>query len=368
VAAAATALILPIVIQGTAVAGSASVATDGQALLYELNSARWNPAAFGEAWNGVDLGETLPRPPLALNEQLVESATFKANELSANAYFAHRSAVTGLWPNQLARAFGFPLPEVFVDTTNNIESLHAGSPIPRDVLGSWAASPSHLRHVFGQGWFDTHREVGVGRSDTGNYWVVHTAYRSATDTFVTGVAFEDANSNGFMDLGEGLPRVKITVGNRSTTTDSGGGYAIEIPAGRYRVSAEGSAFQGTAAATIRVRDFNVGVDFVSGSSRPTVRDYQLCMNREPTLLGTGGRDIIYGTPGPDIIHGLGGNDTIYGRGGDDIICGGGGQDRIHGGGGNDALNGQSGTDRLKGGTGNDTCTSGETVASCRRTD
>ncbi len=349
-----------------ALAGGGSIERDAQALLYEINMARWDPTGFGDA-TGISLDDVLPRPPLAPNHQLANSATFKANELAMNSYFDHRSAVTGMWPNQLARRFGYALPDLFADDTNNIESLHAGSPVAREVLLSWARSPSHRRHIFGEGWFfATHREIGVGRSTSGNYWVVHSAYRSTNDLFVTGVAFEDTNDNGFMDPGEGLGGIAIIVGDRTTTTDQNGGYAIKVSPGSHRVSARGQGFRGTATAEIRVREYNVGVDFISGEDEPVVRDYQLCLGREPTVLGTSRDEVIRGTPGDDVIHGLGGRDTIYGLGGDDIICGGSGRDRIHGGAGDDRLSGQSGTDKLKGGSGNDRCDSGETTSGCRR--
>ena len=359
-------LLIPILLQGVARADQVSIDDDTQALLYEINLARWDPSGFAEE-TGIELDEDImPRPPLAPNARLADSAAFKANEMATNVYFDHRSAVTGMWPNQLARSLGYPLPGLFVDDANNIESLHAGSPIPREVLASWMRSPSHRTHVFGQGWFfTTHREAGIGRSTSGNYWVVHSAHQSSNDTFVTGVVFRDTNGNDFMDPGEGLGGITITVGSRTTATDRSGGYAIEVTPGRYSVSAHGRGFPGTATAEIRVEEYNVSVDFISGEDTPVVRDYQLCMGREPTILGTSRADVIRGTPGDDVIHGLGGSDIIYGLGGDDIICGGAGRDRIHGGAGDDRLSGQGGNDRLKGGSGNDGCDSGETTRGCR---
>lgn len=47
-----------------------------------------------------------------------------------------------------------------------------------------------------------------------------------------------------------------------------------------------------------------------------------CFNREPTIVGTEGRDVLEGTPGDDVIMGLGGRDQIDGGAGQDFICGG----------------------------------------------
>lgn len=359
-----------------AVAGAdsgVSAAQDQQALVAQLNDARWDPAGFGDAF-GVDLTSVLPSPPLALNADLTDSAASKADEIATHGYFAHQSAVTGIWPNRLARQWGYQLPPEFPNNANNIESLHSGSPVPFNVVGSLTASPSHRVHILGEGWFGTHIEVGVGRSQVENVWVVHTAYRESVDVIMTGTVYDDTNGNGQMDSGEGLPNITITAGTSSTITNGGGGYAIEVPVGKHLITASGPGFKGTSSAKVRIGDYNVSADFVSGLKRPLVRDYQLCKGREPTILGTNGNDIIYGTDGPDVIHGLAGNDIIYGAKGNDIICGGGGHDTLHGDGGkdiligswgNDTLYGSWGSDRLKGGPATDTLHGGPATDTCR---
>ena len=52
-----------------------------------------------------------PRPPLAANDQLFDSAGFHAEEMATYDYFGHQSEVTGDWPNQMARDAGYPLPD-----------------------------------------------------------------------------------------------------------------------------------------------------------------------------------------------------------------------------------------------------------------
>lgn len=335
-------------------AGSAGAATDQtgpaeQLLIHRINLARWDPAGFGDEM-GLPLSGILPRPPLAVSEVLGGSARFKADEMMSHGYFAHRSAVTGLWPNRLARNHGYPLPALFPDDANNIESLAAAP----DPLSAFLQSGHHRAHLLGTAdFFAGHREVGVGRSGTGDYWVVHTAYASSGDTFITGVVYRDGNGNGRMDLGEGLPGITVTAGSHTVTTNPGGGYRIEASPGRHRLTASGPGFAGTSRGTVRIHGSNVGADFVSGRPEPVVRDYRLCLDREPTILGTGGDDTIWGTDGRDVIHGLDGDDTIYGLAGNDIICGGGGDDVIDGGEGDDRIRSQSRNDTVDGGPGND---------------
>jgi len=289
--------------------------------------------------------------------------------------------VTGLWPNELAIEWGYDLHPDLGVTVNTIEAIHAGSPDPVTALLASVGHRNILLH-----WPRLEAGVGLGLTDAGYrwYWAIHTANREGTGVFLTGTVFDDLDGNGSMDSGEGLPGVTVTAGALPpTTTNAGGAYSIEVPPGKYTIAVSaGDGFEGTSTASITVGAYNVGADFVSGVSRPVVRDYQLCKNRQPTILGTNGDDVIYGTNGPDVIQGLTGNDRIYGLGGNDIICGGRGNDIIEGGGGNDrlsgnlgsdtlngnlgsdTLNGNLGVDTLSGGMGIDTCTNGETLHSC----
>ena len=305
--------------QADANIGVGSDAIDRQQLVYELNLARWNPVAYASAAY-VRWDEWIARPPLALNDRLLDSAQLKADEMAIHGYFAHRSEATGLWPNQLARDAGYPLTNAFAVKANNIESLHSGSPVAFDVLTSFAKSPTHRRHVFGESWFENHREIGVGRSAIENFWAVHTAFRAGSPPLLTGVVFADSNGNGRMDLGEGLPGVTVSVDDQVVVTNVGGGYAIALDAGSHSVTVSGDGFEGISSVRVQVDIYNVGADFISGTSQPIVRAYELCQGFEPTILGTGGDDVLTGTPGRDVIHGLGGRDLIDGRGGDDVIC------------------------------------------------
>jgi Ca2+-binding RTX toxin-like protein len=312
-----------------------------------------------------------------VSTHLTLSAVFKSNEMADYSYFDHRSSVTGMWPNALVRAHGYPLPGIFVNDANNVESLHVGSPVAADVLESFADSPGHRAHIFGDGWFVTHLDIGVGRSDHDNYWTVHTAYSDTTSRAVTGVVYADDNGNGRMDIGEGLGGILVEVGDATTRTSAGGGWSVKVRPGTHFVRVgDVPRFDGPSWATVRVSEWNVGVEFVSGVRRALVHEYHLCRGLEPTILGTSRDDILVGTAGRDIIHGLGGDDTIDGRGGDDVICGGAGDDVVIGSDGRDLLVGQAGADDLDGGSGwdqlwggggYDECHGGEASHACEAT-
>jgi uncharacterized protein YkwD len=84
-----------------------------QLLIYELNRARNDPDRYQTENSGVvtaDLSSVAAQMPLAINVELSDSAQFRATEMVVSNYCAHQSAVTGLFPNEIARSFGYQLP------------------------------------------------------------------------------------------------------------------------------------------------------------------------------------------------------------------------------------------------------------------
>lgn len=347
---------------GAAVSGHTQWSLEEQQFVYELNRARWDPSAVLAA-AGLPSGSVLPAPPLAVNDLLAGAGGYRSDEMADHDYFAHHSPVTGYWPNAVARLFGYALPGFWPDEANSIESIHRGNPRIGGVLASFIGSSGHRNHVMGQGWYAGHREIGVGARLDERTWTVLTATSGAGGLFLTGVAYADANGNGRMDLGEGLQGVTIAAEGAVTTTNAGGGWALAVSPGNYRVTASGGPFGGDVTVRVAVRSFNVEVDFASvtyesraaAATRAEIFSYQTCFGRVPTILGTSGNDVIVGTPGDDVIVGGAGNDTISGGGGNDIICGGPGRDRIKGGPGRNWINGGPGRDR---------CTAGERTRGC----
>lgn len=301
----------------TSAVARVDLALEAQQFVYELNRARWDPARFALE-SGSSMPAVLPAPPVALQAQLGQSSTLKANEMARYSYFGHHSPITDSWPNALVRGTGYPLPADWPDTANFVESLHVGSPDPYAVLRSFAESPTHRVHVFGERGFGTYTEIGVGHSTSDDYWAVHLARRGTPLLAVTGVVFADRDGDGRMDPGEGLPGVIVTLGDAQAQTNAGGGYALPLQPGPtvIRATIEGATIEGR----FEAGEYSIGVDFIAGRDRPVVRAYELCEGRAPTILGTDGDDALVGTPGTDVIDGLGGNDVIDGRGGDDIIC------------------------------------------------
>jgi hypothetical protein len=251
-----------------------------QLIIYELNRARENPARFDRENNlsGI-LNGIASQPPLAVNNSLVGSGNFHAEEMAAFNYFAHQSAVTGDWPNKLARDNGYDLPNFYPNDQNNIESIAAGtiintalSALTLLIVDAGVNPPGHRIHLLAtDAFFQTHREIGTGyglnnSSTFKNYFAIQTAVSSSGGQFLTGVVYNDLNHNGRYDLGEGLGGVTVNNGVTNVQTNSAGGWSIAVSSGSYTVTASGGGFAGTATAHVTVATNNIEVDFASGNS------------------------------------------------------------------------------------------------------
>src|SRR5262249_46987567 len=151
-----------------------------QLLIYELNRARNNPARYQTEHSGIvtaDLSSVAAQMPLALNANLDASARFRADEMVTNNYCAHQSAGTGLWPNPIARGFGYPLPAFYPDTNNYIEAVFCESghtsltnTLAEDSLAFLIEDdghnpPSNRNQLLAiDPFFQANREIGTGIS------------------------------------------------------------------------------------------------------------------------------------------------------------------------------------------------------------
>ena len=89
----------------------------------------------------------------------------------------------------------------------------------------------------------------------------------ASTIFVTGVAYQDNDSNGDYTPGEGLPNVKVILSSGAwfAVTATAGGYAIPVQpnSGSITVTAEGFA-----PVTVSVGSNNVKIDFIKAAPPP----------------------------------------------------------------------------------------------------
>ncbi|MCA8913543.1 MAG: hypothetical protein KDB82_17795, partial [Planctomycetes bacterium] len=301
---------------------------DEMAFIYELNRARNDPQRYdtenmttymGGTYSGV-LNGVSPQPPLALNENLVQSARFHSDEMASVGYFAHQSAVNGDYANDMARNAGYPLNSGLPNGTNNIESLAAngtsGSTIsyaPNDALrnlliDAGTSPPGHRIHLLAMNSFNQNfREVGTGYA-VGNgwtagvnaaaYWAIHTGYRNTNPVRMFGVVYDDANANGRYDSGEGLSGVTIDATGPSTlqtTSNARGAWVLDVSAGTWSVTCGGGSFSGTATAGVTVGSDNVEVDFASGRSAGE-RDFEFQSVGGGPVLTVSANSLVFNAP------------------------------------------------------------------------
>lgn len=88
------------------------------------------------------------------------------------------------------------------------------------------------------------------------------------NSYLLGVVYGDANTNGAYNAGEGLANVNVAItgstGTFNTTTMTAGGYQLQVPAGSYTVTFSGGALTAPIVRTVTVGSANVKVDGVAG--------------------------------------------------------------------------------------------------------
>ncbi len=244
-------------------------------------------------------------------------------------------------------------PSDFVD---EVEQMHI----------SLMNSPGHRANILN----DNFREIGIGL-EIGPYdgfegaFITQDFAKTATNPFLTGVAFDDLDGDKFYDINEGLGNLTVTAKNNTTgattttQTSLAGGYQLELASGNYTVNFAGSGIA-TTNYQVSIDNRNVEQDLVdpvlSGGTptpRPTPTSQPDTITSTPqptsvpqpnTITGTSSSETLKGTSGDDVISGLGGSDQLHGYEG---------KDTIDGGSGNDILWSGPDTDTLTGGTGRD---------------
>ncbi|GJL76829.1 CAP domain-containing protein [Nitrosomonas sp.] len=207
------------------------------------------------------------------------------------------------------------------------------------------------------------REIGVG-FEVGEFQRFEGAFatqnfaRTTSNAFLTGVAFDDQDSDQHYDIHEGLSNITISARNNTTGatnttfTNQAGGYALELAAGNYTVSFSGNGIA-TTNQVVSIDNRNLKLDLIdpaAGNSEPVPQpepDPSPAPDPAPeqpelnTITGTSRSDRLIGTANNDEILGLRGNDLLLGNAGNDLINGGNGTDLLYGGEDADILTGGS---------------------------
>jgi uncharacterized protein YkwD len=238
---------------------SVNLSAADQLMLEMVNRARSNPPAAAAQY-GIDLNQGLapgtispntdqPLAPVQALQTVAEQHSF---DMITNHYFSHTSPTAGD-PFQRMAAAGYSATLEGENIAQTFGPMNASANSQAGGLeDSLFRSSEHRTNILEP----TYNEVGVGIlagagtvDSFGNTIPVVDATQDfgARSNFVylTGVVYNDTAHTNFYAIGEGLSGVTVTATNLdngqayATTTASGGGYEIPLPAGHYRVSING---------------------------------------------------------------------------------------------------------------------------------
>ncbi|MFZ1571972.1 MAG: CAP domain-containing protein, partial [Candidatus Kapaibacterium sp.] len=275
---------------GNSIVYSHGEPTDEEQLMLEyINRARANPKAEGEriaatqdpdilssvSYFKINLSQIKSefagypvRPPIAMNEQLINAARKHCEDMSANDFQDHTGS-DGSSPFQRMNKAGYPGGEMGENIFAYMKSVLYGHLAFNIDWGNPGLGHRHNLMAFGSN-DAVFREVGIGiikgnGGSTGPL-ICTQDYGNANDYFVLGVVYKDKNKNNFYDIGEGLPGVSITLnqGSYSAITSKSGGYAIPLGkiTGSVVITASGGGMVENQTKTISVKkNVNVKVDF-----------------------------------------------------------------------------------------------------------
>lgn len=358
-----------------------------QYLIELINRARLDPLAEATRLN-ISLNQGLAantlgsqvRQVLSPNVQLENAAIGHSQWMLAADVFSH-TGKGGSTPGQRVTNAGYTWNRVGENIswqgTTGVLNLEKTIALQHDALFK---SASHRVNIL----LDSFREIGVaqeaGQFKSGAYnfntsMLTENFGTSGTKVFITGVAYTDANKDGFYSIGEARAGVTIRAQGLTDVTEAAGGYALSLTAGAA-VAVTGTVGSLNFSATVALDNGNVKLDVVNGNTLLSSGDITLGAGiHNVRLLGAGaldatgnslanaitgnkGANILSGGAGADGILGGAGADTLYGGADADKLYGEVGFDFLYGGDGADQLFGGSGSDRLAGGTGADVMTGG----------
>lgn len=243
-----------------------------QLLLEQLNAIRADPAAYGQSI-GLNLSGVAPAQPLAFNTLLEEAAQAHSQDMNDANYFGHTSS-TGQTPDQRMTAAGFnwyawgeSIAAGYSTSSSALQALIVDQGVPD--LGH------RIQLLAMSGLFQGQNQVGIGivsgSGTYGTYYTIDTAQSgNDTNSFLTGVVYNDANNSGRYAVGEGLGGVTVTASNgASTTTFGSGGYSLELAPGTYTVTFSGAGLASPVTRSVTIGNQNVEEDVTSQQAAVT---------------------------------------------------------------------------------------------------
>lgn len=96
--------------------------------------------------------------PLKLSKEVSEVAQDKSEDMAENEYFSHTSPTYGT-PFDMLKEYN-------VDYRTAAENIAKGQKTPESVVDGWLNSSGHRKNIMNENM----TEIGIGYSESGNYW------------------------------------------------------------------------------------------------------------------------------------------------------------------------------------------------------
>ena len=319
-----------------------------QLFLEFANRARLDPLGEAARYGLADLNDpdptnpdSVPPPdtitaevkqPLAHNALLGQAARDHTLDMIARDYFQHVSP-DGVRPADRIADSGYDAAR----TGENIALSGSSEEVDLDAAIATGIGPNAKHHeglFLSSGHrygllFDAFRETGVAQeggpyshgSQTFQVSMVTQKFAEPADggVFLTGVAYDDVDADGFYSIGEGVGGLLVSAGGESTTTAASGGYALALPAGTGAVDVTFD-WNGTAlAASVDLSAGNVKLDVVGGVRLLSSGDLVLGDGVvEAGLLGAGALS-LQGNAQDNLLFVGRGDNAVDGGGGENVV-------------------------------------------------
>lgn len=265
------------------------------------------------------------QPPLAMNASLMQAARAHASDMFNKQFQGHNGSNGSTMSARITGA-GYSWKTIGENVYSYADSVwhgHAGFQVDwGSGTGGMQSARGHRANIHSANF----REVGVGvvsgtNGSVGPQLVTQDfGTGTASQAFITGVAYYDVDGDGFYDPGEGIGGLTVQAQGASQTvlTANSGGYAIPVPTSNAsRLTTFSGLSLSFSANAVITSGKNVKVDFkpvykppaVTGAAAPSVGvastykfstlggatayDWRLC--RETPVAFDGGENLLRGT-------------------------------------------------------------------------
>lgn len=238
--------------------------------------------------------------PLAFQPQLLQAAELHTQDLYQNQFQGHNSSSNPPAPFQPGYSIGQRLAAVgysgsagenVYSYSSSVRFGHAGFDVDWGNINN-SGAPYYNPAFIDQGMQNPaghrrnlhnpdYKEIGIGvingtNGSVGPQLVTQDLGNPGSVRYITGVVYEDLNSNNFYDIGEGRSGVQIDVSGSAyyALSTASGGYAVPVNAdGTYNVTFSGGSFATFATTASVTGGRNVKVDYLAGAIAMLLGDY-----------------------------------------------------------------------------------------------